>query len=68
MLPESGRRYAMLQEGHRLREQGYDVVIGLRRASQPAGHCKVDGRTRDSGAASLNIGGITVREMDVDGM
>ncbi len=63
-----GKTYAMLQEGHRLREQGYDVVVGY---VEP--HDRPDTLMLQEGLEiveplKLNLGGITVREMDVDGI
>src|SRR5208337_2671623 len=63
-----GKTYAMLQEGHRLREQGYDVVIGYVEPHNRPDTVKLQEGLEIIEPRQLNIGGISVREMDVDGI
>ena len=63
-----GKTYAMLQEGHRLREQGYDVVAGYVEPHNRPDTIKLQQGLEIVEPLQLNIGGITAREMDVDGI
>jgi len=63
-----GKTYAMLQEGHRLREQGYDVVVGYVEPHNRPDTIKLQQGLEIVDPVQLNIGGITVREMGVDGI
>ena len=63
-----GKTYAMLQEGHRLREQGYDVVVGYVEPHNRPDTVKLQEGLEIVEPLQLNISGITVREMDVDGI
>ncbi len=63
-----GKTYAMLQEGHRLREQGYDVVVGYVEPHNRPDTIKLQEGLEIVEPLHLNLGGITVREMDVDGI
>ncbi|MGD0283611.1 MAG: universal stress protein [Dissulfurispiraceae bacterium] len=63
-----GKTYAMLQEGQRLMEQGYDVVAGY---VEP--HDRPDTIKQLEGLEiveplQLNVAGLPVREMDVEGI
>ena len=37
-----GKTFAMLNEGHRRRERGTDVVVGVRRGARTAAHLRAD--------------------------
>ncbi len=63
-----GKTYAMLQEGHRLGEQGYDVVVGYVEPHNRPETAKLLEGLELMEPLHLNVGGITVREMDVDGI
>lgn len=63
-----GKTYAMLQEGHRLREQGYDVVIGYVEPHNRPDTVKLQTGLDIVEPLQLNIGGITVLEMDIGGI
>ncbi len=63
-----GKTYAMLQEGHRLREQGYDVVMGYVEPHNRPDTVKLQTGLDIVESLQLNIGGITVLEMDVGGI
>ncbi len=56
----------MLREGHRLKKQGVDVVIGLVETHGRVGDRRTGRRTRDHPAAVVEYRGVTLREMDLD--
>lgn len=63
-----GKTYAMLQEGHRLREQGYDVVIGYVEPHNRPDTMRLQEGLEKVEPLQLKISGIEIREMDVDGI
>jgi two-component system sensor histidine kinase KdpD len=61
-----GKTYAMLREGHRLRAQGIDVVVGL---LETHGRAETIEQLRDLEIIpprSVEYRGVTLREMDID--
>ncbi len=61
-----GKTYAMLREGHRLKAQGVDVVIGL---IETHGRAETEEQIGDLEIVSprvIEYCGVTLREMDVD--
>ena len=60
-----GKTYAMLCEGHRLKAQGVDVVIGLVETPRP-GRDPTDRRPGVIPPRVVEFRGVTLREMDVD--
>ncbi|MBF0559384.1 MAG: universal stress protein [Nitrospirae bacterium] len=63
-----GKTYAMLQEGHRLREQGYDVVMGYVEPHNRPDTMRLQEGLEAVEPLQLNISNIPVREMDVEGI
>ena len=63
-----GKTYAMLQEGHRLKEQGYDVVMGYVEPHNRPDTIKLQEGLETVEPLKMNIAGIQVREMDVAGI
>ena len=62
-----GKTYAMLREGHRLKQQGVDVVDRPRRDPRPGRDRRADRRPRGHPAPrSIEYRGVTLREMDLD--
>ena len=62
----SGKTYAMLREGHRLKQQGVDVVIGLVETHGRAETAEQIGDLEVDPAPSIEYRGVTLREMDLD--
>lgn len=61
-----GKTFAMLQEAHRLKEQGYDVVIGY---LEPHDRAETLDQVRDIEVLSrrrLRMGGVSYEEMDLE--
>ncbi|MBD2465358.1 sensor histidine kinase KdpD [Oscillatoria sp. FACHB-1407] len=68
MAPGVGKTYRMLEEGHRLRQEGIDVVIGLLET-----HNRQETAQRAEGLETLprqqiNCSGVILSEMDTDGI
>ncbi len=63
-----GKTFAMLQEGHRLMEQGYDVVAGYVEPHNRPDTIKLLEGLEIVEPLQLKISGISVREMDVEGI
>ena len=64
--PGVGKTYAMLREGHRLKERGVDVVIGYvepHERPETIAHWR---RSRNRSAALITYRGISLSEMDVN--
>lgn len=64
--PGVGKTYAMLEEGHRLRDEGHDVVVGL---VETYGRAETEAQVGDLEIMLLRrieYRGITLRELDVD--
>jgi two-component system sensor histidine kinase KdpD len=61
-----GKTYAMLREGHRLRAQGVDVVIGLVETHGRAETEEQIGDLETIPPRIVEYRGVTLREMDVD--
>src|SRR5438045_3724849 len=64
--PGVGKTYQMLQEGHRLRGDGVDVVIGLVEDHGRAETRKLVDGLEQVPRRKVEYHGITVEEMDVD--
>jgi two-component system sensor histidine kinase KdpD len=61
-----GKTYAMLREGHRMREQGVDVAVGF---VETHGRADTEAQVGDLEVIpprSLEYRGVTLREMDLD--
>jgi two-component system sensor histidine kinase KdpD len=63
-----GKTYAMLREGHRLRQQGVDVVIGLVETHGRAETAEQVGTLEVVPPRIIEYRGVTLREMDVDAL
>ncbi|MEA2683907.1 MAG: two-component system, OmpR family, sensor histidine kinase KdpD [Chloroflexota bacterium] len=66
--PGAGKTYAMLEEGHRRKQQGEDVVVGL---VESYGRPRTEALSEGLEKVPLKIvpyKGVDVREMDVDGI
>jgi two-component system sensor histidine kinase KdpD len=63
-----GKTYAMLQEGHRLREQGYDIVAGYIEPHNRPDTINLMEGLEIVGPLQLSLANIPVREMDVEGI
>jgi len=61
-----GKTYAMLREGHRLRAQGVDVVIGLVETHGRAETAEQIGDLEVIPPRAIEYRGVTLREMDLD--
>ncbi len=61
-----GKTYQMLQEGHRLKNDGIDVVIGLLETHGRAGIAKLGEGLEIVPRRRLEYHGVPVEEMDVD--
>lgn len=61
-----GKTYQMLQEGHRLKDEGVDVVIGLLETHGRAEIAKLAEGLEVIPRRRLEYHGVTVEEMDVD--
>jgi two-component system sensor histidine kinase KdpD len=61
-----GKTYQMLREGHRLKSQGVDVVIGLVETHGRAETQEQIGDLEIVPPRSIEYRGVTLREMDVD--
>jgi two-component system sensor histidine kinase KdpD len=61
-----GKTYAMLREGHRLRSEGRDVVVGLVETHGRAETAHQIGELEVVPTRPIRHGGITVEDMDVD--
>ena len=61
-----GKTYQMLQEGHRLKEEGIDVVIGLLETHGRAEIAKLAEGLEVVPRRRQEYRGVTVEEMDVD--
>src|SRR5208337_2212898 len=63
-----GKTFSMLQEGHRLQAQGYDVVVGYVEPHNRPDTIKLLEGLEAVEPLQLNISGIQVREMDIEGI
>ncbi len=61
-----GKTYAMLREGHRLKQQGVDVVIGLVETHGRAETAEQIGGMEVVPPRTIEYRGVTLREMDLD--
>jgi two-component system sensor histidine kinase KdpD len=61
-----GKTYAMLREGHRLKQQGVDVVIGLVETHGRAETAEQIGDLEVIPPREFEYRGVTLREMDLD--
>jgi two-component system sensor histidine kinase KdpD len=61
-----GKTYAMLREGHRLRAQGVDVVVGLVETHGRAETAEQIGDLEVIPPRAIEYRGVTLREMDLD--
>jgi two-component system sensor histidine kinase KdpD len=61
-----GKTYQMLQEGHRLKDEGIDVVIGLLETHGRAAIAQLAEGLEVISRSRLEYHGVTVEEMDVD--
>jgi two-component system sensor histidine kinase KdpD len=61
-----GKTYAMLREGHRLKQQGVDVAIGLVETHGRAETAEQIGDLEIIPPRSIEYRGVTLREMDLD--
>src|SRR5262249_32061635 len=61
-----GKTYAMLREGHRLKQQGVDGVIGLVETHGRAETAEQIGDLEIGPPREIEYRGVTLREMDVD--
>ena len=62
----TGKTYAMLREGHRLKSQGVDVVIGLVETHRRRETADQIGDLEIISSRVVEYRGVTLREMDVD--
>jgi two-component system sensor histidine kinase KdpD len=63
-----GKTYAMLREGHRLKQQGVDVAIGLIETHGRAETAEQIGDLEIIPPRTIDYRGVTLREMDLDGI
>jgi two-component system sensor histidine kinase KdpD len=61
-----GKTYAMLREGHRLKQQGVDVVIGIVETHGRAETAEQIGNLEVIPPRQIEYRGVTLREMDLD--
>ena len=61
-----GKTYAMLREGHRLKQQGVDVVVGFVETHGRAETAEQIGDLEVIPPRTIEYRGVTLREMDVD--
>jgi two-component system sensor histidine kinase KdpD len=61
-----GKTYAMLREGHRLKKQGVDVVIGFVETHGRAETYEQIGDLESIPPRIVEYRGVTLREMDLD--
>ena len=61
-----GKTYAMLREGHRLKQQGVDVAIGLVETHGRAETAEQVGDLEVIPPRAIEYRGVTLREMDLD--
>ena len=64
--PGVGKTYAMLQEAHRLRERGMDVIVGM---VETYGRSETDAQLKDLEVVprrKVEYRGVTMEELDVD--
>ena len=61
-----GKTYAMLREGHRLKQQGVDVVVGLVETHGRADTAEQLGDLEVIPPRAVEYRGVTLREMDLD--
>jgi two-component system sensor histidine kinase KdpD len=64
----TGKTYAMLREGHRLKSQGVDIVIGLVETHGRKETADQIGELEIIPPRVVEYRGVTLREMDVDGI
>src|SRR6476646_10847676 len=61
-----GKTYAMLREGHRLKQQGVDVAIGFVETHDRAETAEQVGDLEVIPPRAIEYRGVTLREMDLD--
>src|ERR1700682_2589173 len=61
-----GKTYEMLQEGHRLKRQGVDVVIGIVETHGRAETAALIGDLEQVSRRKIEYRGVVLEEMDVD--
>jgi two-component system sensor histidine kinase KdpD len=61
-----GKTYAMLREGHRLKQQGVDIAIGLIETHGRAETAEQIGDLEIIPSRTIEYRGVTLREMDLD--
>src|ERR1700733_4595726 len=66
--PGVGKTYQMLMEAHRLKKEGIDVVVGLVETHGRAETAKLIDGLEVIPRRKIEYHGITVEEMDVDGL
>jgi two-component system sensor histidine kinase KdpD len=66
MAPGVGKTYKMLEEGHRLRQEGMDVVIGLLETHNRQGTAQKAIGLEAVPRKKVTCSGITLNEMDTD--
>ncbi|HJZ89328.1 MAG TPA: universal stress protein [Gemmataceae bacterium] len=64
--PGVGKTYEMLQEGHRLKRQGVDVVIGVVETHGRADTAAMIGDLEQVPQRTVEYRGVTLKEMDLD--
>lgn len=64
--PGVGKTYEMLQEGHRLRKQGVDVVIGIVETHGRADTAAMIGELEHMPRRKVEYRGVVLEEMDLD--
>ncbi|MBS0266281.1 MAG: universal stress protein [Planctomycetes bacterium] len=63
-----GKTYEMLQEGHRLKKRGVDVVIGIVETHGRAETAAMVGELEQVPRRKLEFHGVTLEEMDLDSL
>src|SRR3954447_19189585 len=61
-----GKTYAMLREGHRLKQQGVDIVVGLVETHGRVETAEQIGDLDVIAPRLIEYRGVTLREMDLD--
>src|ERR1700684_4663587 len=64
--PGVGKTYQMLQEGHRLKRDGIDVVVGLVETHNRIETARLVGGLEVVSKRKIEYRGVTIDEMDVD--
>ncbi|MBE9180335.1 sensor histidine kinase KdpD [Oculatella sp. LEGE 06141] len=66
MAPGVGKTYRMLEEGHRLRQEGIDVVVGLLETHNRQETAQRAERLEIVPRQQINFSGVVLSEMDTD--